>query len=118
MDGNDVNRMVKEYIKIDDEIKDITNSVKDLRKTKTEYENQIKQYMMDNNIGKIELGNSGVLRVAKSKPTKAVNRKVVLEVLTDTFQGDHARAHDATEKIFNVDNLEEVVKLERKSKRN
>jgi len=118
MSGQDqVNKIIKEYIKIDDQLKEINNSTKELKKTKSDHENTIKEYMINNGIGKIELGTSGVLRIAKSKQKKPVNKKIVLEVLVDTLNGDHVTANKKTEEIFNEDGLEENSKLERKNKK-
>jgi len=109
-----IKRTVKEYIKIDDNIKDMNTVLKDLRKKKSEYEDTIMNYMLSEKLGKVDIG-SGMLRISKSKPKKPVNKKIVLDVLVEHLNGGHDVANKITEEIFNNDEAEEVTKLERKS---
>ncbi len=114
MNSNEIKTLIKEYIFVDDEISAVSKQVKEIRKKKTDLEEKIKQYMLDNLISAVDIG-SGSLRISKTKPTKKINKKIILETLLESLDED--KAHDIIEGLFKEDeNEEEIVKLERSKK--
>lgn len=105
-----IKQMIKNYITIDDQLSQLNKEVKEIRKSKTDLESQIKNYMLDNSIAKVDIG-SGTLRISKSKPHKRVNKKIIMDALLDVL--DIEKANNIIEDIFNEEDLDEVTKLER-----
>lgn len=113
----DIKQLIKDYIKIDDKISILNKETKDIRKSRNELEERIKQYMIDNSIAKVDLGiTSGSLRISKIKPQKKINKKLILDVLLDAV--DEHKASEIIDDLFNDDETDEITKLERNKKRN
>lgn len=113
----DIKQTIKNYISVDDEIIELNKKVKELRKSKTLLEEHIKEYMITNGIAKVDLG-SGALRLSKIKPSKKINKKVVLDVLKEHI--DETKADTIVGDIFNETqdpDTEEQVKIERTKKK-
>lgn len=113
MDSETIKKMIKQYITIDDELSELNKQIKDVRKAKTDLEENIKVFMLENAIAKVDIG-AGTLRISKSKPHKRLNKKTILDALLGSLEED--KAHDIIEGIFNDDDEEEVTKLERSKK--
>lgn len=112
----DIKQLIKNYIKIDDQLSTINKQTKEIRKAKSELEDEIKEYMLINSISKVDIG-SGSLRISKTKPYKKINKKIIMEILLDSLE-DHNKANNIIEEIFNEEDINEVTKLERSKKRN
>lgn len=113
---DDIKQLIKNYLTVDDELIEINKQVKDLRKNKNALEENIKTYMIDNSIAKVDIG-SGTLRISKSKPAKKINKKNVMDVLKEHVE---EKAESILEDIFsenNADDSEEIFKLERTRKK-
>lgn len=109
----DIKQLIKDYIKIDDKISILNKETKDIRKSRNELEERIKQYMIDNSIAKVDLGTtSGSLRISKIKPQKKINKKLILDVLL--YAVDEHKASKIIDDLFNDDETDEITKLERK----
>ncbi len=106
--------MIKNYIKLDDELSELTKQTTEMRKARTAMEENIKDYMLNNSIAKVEIG-SGFLKISKSKPSKKINKKIIMNVLLDSLP-DHDQANEIIEEIFKDENSEEITKLERTRK--
>ena len=113
MDTETIKKMIKQYIAIDDELSELNRQVKDVRKSRTELEENIKLYMLENQIAKVDIG-AGFLRISKTKTHKKINKKSILDILLDHLE--ESKAHDIAEGIFNDEDQEEITKLERGKK--
>lgn len=112
----DIKQMIKNYIKLDDELSAVSKQATEMRKARTAMEEDIKEYMLNNSIAKVDIG-SGSLRISKSKPSKKINKKMIMNVLLESLP-DHDKANEIIEEIFNEEDLEEITKLERSKKKN
>lgn len=112
----DIKQLIKEYIKIDDQISAINKEAKEIRKSKTELEDKIKEYMLCHSISKVDIG-SGNIRISKTKPYKKINKKTILDVLLDSIE-DHDKVNTIIDDIFNEEDVEHITKLERSKKKN
>ncbi len=111
----DIKDMIKNYIKLDDELSELSKQTVEMRKARTIMEENIKEYMLNNSIAKVEIG-SGFLKISKSKPNKKINKKNIMSVLLDSLP-DHNKANEIIEEIFKEDeDIEEITKLERTKK--
>lgn len=111
--SSDIKTLIRSFIKIDDEISTVNKQVKELRVTKVSLESQIKDYMIENDIAKVDIG-SGNLRITKSKPSKKINKKTIMDVLLDCIEEE--KASSIIEELYKDDGGEEVTKLERSKK--
>ena len=112
--NNNIKQLIKDYIKIDDQLSIINKESKEIRKAKTDLEDSIKDFMVENNIAKVDIG-SGCLRISKTKSHKKINKKIILEVLLDTLEEN--KATEIIDELFNEDDLDEITKLERSKKK-
>lgn len=113
----DIKVMIVNYFKLDDEISVVSKQATELRKARTALEEDIKEYMLNNSISKVDFG-SGSLRISKSKPNKKINKKIIMNVLLDSMD-DHDKANEIIEEIFKEEeDTEEITKLERSKKKN
>ena len=108
--------MIKNYIKLDDELSVVSKKAVEMRKARTAMEEDIKEYMLNNSIAKVDIG-SGSLRILKSKPNKKINKKIIMNILLDNLP-DHDKANEIIEEIFKDEDVEEITKLERSKKKN
>ena len=110
----DIKRIIKEYISLDDQISEINKQTKEIRKNKSDLEKTIKQYMIDNEHSKLDLGDSnGHLKISKSKQQKKINKKSIISALLEILE--HEKVDKIVDHIFDGDDEDEVVKLERKT---
>lgn len=109
---SNISQLIKEYVKIDDELTNINKTVKEIRKKRTDHEEKIKKYMIENGVGKVDLGSTGSLKISKTKQNKKVNKKLILDILLESL--DHEKANTIAEEIFDNSGLDEITKLERK----
>jgi len=111
MDQIEIKEMIKKYISIDDEITEVNKIIKEKRKTKTELEDSIKQYMVDNGLSTITTGKDH-LKIKNTKQNKSVSKKNIISGLLEILekqQVDNIVGH-----IFeNDEDLPEVVKVQR-----
>lgn len=112
----DVKQLIKNYIKLDDELTGVLAQAKDLRKQKSQLEEDIKEYMLANEIAKVDIG-SGVLKIRETKLKKKIDKKTIMSVLLDSID-NHDVANNIIEEIFNEEEDAEVIrKLERSKKK-
>lgn len=111
----DIKQLIKKYLAVDDELIEINKQVKEIRKNKSVLDEEIKTYMIENNIAKVDIG-SGSLRISKSKPVKKINKKIVSDILKEHVE---EKAETILEDIFseNSEDSEEIFKLERTKKK-
>lgn len=110
-----IKQLIKDYIQVDDQVSELNKELKDLRKGRTAAEDKIKDYMLDNNIEKVNMG-VGTLKISKNKANKKLNRKIIQEILLDSLEEE--KADKIMDDLFNNEDADEITKLERSKKRN
>jgi hypothetical protein len=75
-----LNDLIKEYIQIDDKISDINSGLKELRESKKDIENDIKEHMKMNNLETLEFGNDTFVLKETTK-TKSLTEKTIVSGL-------------------------------------
>lgn len=116
-DEQEIKQIIREYIKVDDDLATLNKQAKLLRQTKKDMEEQIKEYMLSNELGNVDLNAAGTLKLSKTKLSKKINKKIVLDVLINSLS-DHDKVNEIYEELFNEDSLDEITKLERSKKKN
>ena len=100
-------KLVKEWVKIDNELKQLRKEI-NTRKTKekeisTELMNVMKKYEIDEfNI------TGGKIMYSKKNVKKPINKKTLIQLLSNYFDGNYEKANDINNYIMY--NREEVVK--------
>ena len=78
--------IIKEWIEIDDKLKEIKNSMKDLKDKKKILTQSLLEIMKQNEIDCFDI-NSGRIVYCKSKTKAGLNKKNLLETLEKYFEG-------------------------------
>jgi hypothetical protein len=100
-------KIVKDWVKIDNELKQLRKEI-NIRKTKekeisTELLNVMKKYEIDEfNI------TGGKIMYSKKNVKKPINKKTLIQILSNYFDGNYEKANDINNYI--LENREEVVK--------
>lgn len=81
----DLVNIIKEWIEIDDKLKVIQNSMKDLKLQKKNLTSNLLSIMKDNEIDCFDI-NSGKIVYCKSKTKAPINKKTLLETLEKYFE--------------------------------
>ncbi len=92
---------IKEWYKCEMEEKNLKTKLSDIKKSKDNVEAQIIQYMQNQQIQDkdIHIGDH-VLKYAETKSTEGITKKLIMERLTEYFQGDEAEATKVTDFIY------------------
>ena len=80
---------VSDFLKLDDELKNVAKGVKDLKTNKTSLEERIAQHMEENGIPET-ISTSGKIKVYTSKSMTPINKALIEEAATELFGKDHA----------------------------
>jgi len=100
-------KIVKDWVKIDNELKQLRKEI-NTRKTKekeisTELMNVMKKYEIDEfNI------TGGKIMYSKKNVKKPINKKTLIQLLSNYFDGNYEKANDINNYI--MENREEVIK--------
>lgn len=81
---------VTDFLKIDDELKNVAKGVKDLKTNKISLEERIAQHMEDNGIPET-ISSSGKIKVYTSKSSTPINKALIEEAATELFGKDGAQ---------------------------
>ena len=109
----DLVNIIKEWIEIDDKLKEIQNTAKQFKEHKKKLTDSLLSIMKENEIDVFDI-NSGRIVYCKSKTKKPLNKKSLLETLEKYFEG--REDINVTEvRDFVLDNRE--VKLQENIKR-
>lgn len=99
---------VKEWVQIDNEMKEISKELKIRRDKKKEISSLLVDTMKNNDIEVFDL-KDGQLVYKKSKSKKPLNKETLLKLMSEYFQGnDNGRSNDITNYILS--NREETEK--------
>jgi hypothetical protein len=108
---DDLKEMITNWLALDDKIKEISLSVKDLNLEKKQFEAYILEYMTKLNKPAINT-TSGKLIKDEKKTKKALKEEMVVGALTE-ITGDKSKAAEFTKFIFDKRPEVENIKLKR-----
>lgn len=108
--------MVSDYIQICDELAEFNKKTKGIKSQKKQLEDDIKAYMIDNELFELDLKSAGSLSVTTKKVNKKVSKQEIQDVLLETIPLEEDRDTFIL-KVF-PNEPEEVTKLQRKKGRN
>lgn len=89
---------LKEYIEIDNDLKEANTHLKEIRQRKKDLSSQIQIHMKQFSINRLQLPGSKLSLTSKFKK-KPINEKLILERLTIYFKGDEEKAKKLTKFI-------------------
>jgi|TARA_B110000977_G_scaffold166693_1_gene214709 hypothetical protein len=109
---------VKNYIELDNQIKEFQDIIKKIKKDKEKLEGHILHYMTTNGLNDKDINLSdGKLRCFTSKTSSSVNKKHIENSLALFFKGDYDKAKQVTDFIFSKREITQKVKLKRTRKK-
>lgn len=109
-------QMVADYIKVSDELAENNKKIKSIKDEKKQLEDNIKEYMIDNELFNLDLNQAGSLSITTKKVIKKVGKQDVHDILLETIQEDTIR-DTIISKVFPENEDNEVTKLQRKKGR-
>jgi len=107
----DLKEMIINWLALDDKVKEISATVKDLNNEKKQFESYILDYMTKLNKPAIDT-TSGKLIKDEKKTKKALKEEIVTNALTE-ITGDKTKAAEFTKYIFDKRPEVENIKLKR-----
>lgn len=103
----DLKTMVREWVKIDNNIRGINRQLSEYRAEKKKISETLVHIMRDNNLGQFDLKDGQIMYVKKNVK-KPITQKQLLGILGNYFQGNEEKATEMSAYIMS--NREEVVK--------
>ena len=104
---NQLNKIVKEWVRIDNEIRQLQKEISTRRQDKKKMNDQLMETMKSNDIDCFDL-NDGKICYTKKNVQQPINNKVLLDILTKYYNGDLSQASEINN--FIKDNRTEVTK--------
>ena len=104
---NQLIRTVKEWVRIDNEIRQLQKEISTRRQDKKVMNDKLMETMKTNDIDCFDL-NDGKICYTKKNIKKPINNKVLLDILTKYYSGDISQASEINN--FINDNRIEVTK--------
>lgn len=99
--------LIKGYLKIDDQIKQVNTAMKKIKSEKNVYSEKILKYMKNNGIDEISLPDGGKLELRKSKVRAVLTKQAIFQNLK-TFFNDDTKAEQLIEFIQDPKNRDIV----------
>tara|TARA_B100001094_G_C17889158_1_gene650777 strand:- start:126 stop:512 length:387 start_codon:yes stop_codon:yes gene_type:complete len=107
----DFRSKVKDWIECDNEINELNNKIKEIKSKKIELNNEILQFMQDNNIEDISTKQCK-LKTYTSTSQKGLNKDYIKSKLKSVFDDEH-KAIEITDIILNNREKTTTTKLKR-----
>jgi len=104
---NQLIKIVKEWVRIDNEIRQLQKEISTRRQDKKKMNDQLMETMKSNDIDCFDL-NDGKICYTKKNVKQPINNKVLLDILTKYYNGDLSQASEINN--FIKDNRTEVTK--------
>jgi hypothetical protein len=104
---NQLIQIVKEWVRIDNEIRQLQKEISTRRQDKKKMNDQLMETMKSNDIDCFDL-NDGKICYTKKNVKQPINNKVLLDILTKYYNGDLSQASEINN--FIKDNRTEVTK--------
>jgi len=104
---NTIVEYVKQWVKIDNEMRQLRDEITSRRKTKENISNSLLNLMKNNEIDSFDI-NNGRLETTTRKTKKPISKKMLQNIITKYYKGDNAKANELNN--FILENREEVSK--------
>jgi hypothetical protein len=104
---NNLIQTVKEWVRLDNEIRQLQKEVSNRRKEKQKLNTTLMDTMKSNKIDCFDL-NDGQICYTKKNVKKPINNKVLLDILTKYYKGDLTQAAEIND--FIKENRNEITK--------
>ena len=101
MNKEELLNVVKQWITLDDKIKDKQKEVREMKNEKKAATETLVETMKNNEIDCFEIGAGNKLIYTKSKSKKALSKKHLLESLSRYFDGNKEQASELSKFIMN-----------------
>ena len=101
MDKDELLNVVKNWISLDDQIKELHKRIREMKSEKKQVTETLVETMKNNEIDCFELGAGNKLMYTKSKSKKPLSKKHLLESLSKYFQGNNEQAVQLSKFIMN-----------------
>lgn len=113
LDGLDeFKEKIKQWLSIDNQIRDLKNKIKILKAGQTQLTPQIMGFMSKNEIHNMNLGDSGKLKYIKRETAQTITQKLLKQKLVE-FLKDEEKGLEAFEHILNGREKKENIALKR-----
>ena len=113
LDGlDDFKEKIKQWLSIDNQIRDLKNKIKILKAGQTQLTPQIMGFMSKNEIHNMNLGDSGKLKYIKRETAQTITQKLLKQKLVE-FLKDEEKGLEAFEHILNGREKKENIALKR-----
>lgn len=100
-------KVVKDWVKLDNEIRVLQKEIAAKKKDKKEVSNELMQIMKTEQIGGLDINDGQILYTSKSVK-KPITNKVMMDVLSKYYGGDFMKATELSS--FIMENRGEVVR--------
>jgi TolA-binding protein len=101
MDKDELLNVVKNWISLDDQIKELQKRIREMKSEKKQSTETLVETMKNNEIDCFELGAGNKLMYTKNKSKKPLSKKHLLESLSKYFQGNNEQAAQLSKFIMN-----------------
>jgi hypothetical protein len=108
---------VKNWLKIEEEIKELQKIVREKKKEKKDYTENLVDIMKQNDIDCFDI-TDGKLIYTKNKVKQSLSKKHILNALSAYFQNDSGRAKDVTNFILESREIKIKENIRHKIKKN
>jgi len=113
LDGlDDFKEKIKNWLSIDNQIRDLKNKIKVLKAGQSDLTPQIMGFMSKNEIHNMNLGDNGKLKYVKRETSQGITQKLLKQKLVEYLQ-DEEKGMEALEHILNGREKKENVALKR-----
>ena len=110
---NEFKSKIKNWLSIDNQIRDLKHKIKVLNTNKTQLTPEIMTFMNTNNIHNMNLGeDNGKLKYVERETNSTLTQKLIKEKLTE-FLKNETQASEALEFILNSREKKNEIKLQR-----
>jgi TolA-binding protein len=101
MDKDELLNVVKNWISLDDQIKELQKRIREMKSEKKQATETLVETMKNNEIDCFELGAGNKLMYTKNKSKKPLSKKHLLESLSKYFQGNNEQVAQLSKFIMN-----------------
>ena len=105
-------KLVKEWIKIDDKIRETNQLIRDMKTERKQIEEFVLKFIEDTDKDMTINLNNGYMKRSVEHRKGPINRNLIFTTLMDIVK-DQKKAEDMTENILNKREVKEVINLKR-----
>ena len=105
-------KLVKEWIKVDDKIRETNDIIRDMKTEKKQLEEFVLKFIEDTDKDMTINLNNGYMKRAVEHRKSAINRNLIYSTLVDILK-DEKKADEMTETILDKREVKEIVSIKR-----